>query len=175
MANENLIFENASIQFRNFSGKEGRYNPEGKRTFCIVLDPETASGLEKDGWNISWLEPRDPEDDKKPILRAEVSYRNIPPKVVLVTSHGKTILDEETIGSLDWAEIENVDIVISPYHWTYGSKSGVKAYVKSMYVTIREDPFEDKYFHTPDTALKSTVGCANCDACDGSCGCCNGD
>lgn len=168
---ENIVVENARIAFRNFSGKEGRFNPEGRRNFCVFLDKEVAEKLEGDGWNIRWLEPRDPDEEKQAYLQVTVSYDNVPPKIVLITSHGKTVLDEETVGSLDWAEISSVDLVINPYNWNVNGKSGVKAYVKSMYVTITEDPFEEKYFHTPDTALKAEVGCANCDACDGSCGC----
>ena len=37
---ENIIVENAKIAFKNFSGKEGQFNPEGKRNFCLILDPE---------------------------------------------------------------------------------------------------------------------------------------
>ncbi|NMC58666.1 MAG: hypothetical protein GYA51_04660, partial [Candidatus Methanofastidiosa archaeon] len=43
---KNIIVENARIAFRNFSGKEGKYNPAGRRNFCVFLDPKTAEELE---------------------------------------------------------------------------------------------------------------------------------
>jgi hypothetical protein len=170
----NIVIENARIGFRNFSGKEGKYNPAGRRNFCVFIDSETGHRLEEDGWNVRWLEPKDKEEEKQAYLQVAVSYENIPPKIVIISSKGKTILDETTINILDWAEIKEIDLIIRPYNWTIQSgtkneKSGVKAYVKSMYVTIFEDEFESKYNDVPDKASDVIGGCGHCEACDGSC------
>lgn len=170
MIKNNIVIENGRIGFRNFSGKEGKFNPAGRRNFCVFLDSDLARILEADGWNVRWLEPRDPQEDKQAYLQVAVSYDNIPPKIVLVTSHGKTILDEESVNLLDWAEIKEVDLIIRPYNWDVNGKSGVKAYAKSMYVTIAEDEFEQKYRNLPDSASDAVGGCGNCEECDGSCG-----
>lgn len=155
MVNKNLVIENAKIGFRNFSGKEGKFNPAGRRNFCVFLESYLATGLENDGWNIRWLEPRDEGEERQAYLQVAVSYENIPPKIVLVTSHGKTQLDENSVNILDWAEIQNVDLIIRPYNWDVNGKSGVKAYVKSMYVTLVEDEFESKYVDVPDSAINT--------------------
>jgi hypothetical protein len=153
MIKNNIVIENGQIGFRNFSGAAGKFNPAGRRNFCVFLDLEFGKVLEQDGWNIRWLQPRDPSDDPKPYLQVAVSYDNKPPKIVLVTQKSKTVLNESSVNVLDWAEIKTVDIIITPYNWEVNGKGGVKAYVKSMYVTIVEDEFESKYYDVPDSAM----------------------
>ena len=174
--NKNLLIENARILFRNFSGKEGQFNPPGRRNFCVIVDDAVAERLETDGWNVRWLQPRDEYETPRPYLQVAVRFDNFPPKVVIVSSKGKTVLDEEAVALLDWVEIEKVDLTINPSSWvlhkgTKGEKSGVKAYLKSIYVTIVEDDLENKYYDVPDSAVNSIGGCGQCDACDGSCNC----
>ena len=163
MIKSNIAIEDARIGFRNFSGKEGKFNPAGRRNFCVFLEEDLAKTLENDGWNVRWLKPKDEQDTEQGYLQVAVSYDNVPPKIVMITSNGKTILDSETVSILDWAEISEIDIIIRPYNWvlhegTRNEKRGVKAYVKSMYVTIAEDEFEKKYYDVPDSAVESMSG-----------------
>lgn len=158
MVNTNIRIENAKIRFRNFSGKEGRFNPAGRRNFCVFLDDDTANDLKDEGWNIKWLNPRTEDDEPQAYIQVAVSYANVPPKVWLVNSKQKTLLDENTISTLDWAELEEVDLVIRPYNYDVNGKSGVKAYLKTMYAKIVEDEFADKYEDVPDSAMSAMMG-----------------
>ena len=143
-----VLMEGVRIIFLNFAGKEGQYNREGDRNFAVLLDETVATAMAEDGWNIKWLKPReDDEDDAAPqaYLPVSVNFKGRPPRIVLVTSRGRTNLDESTVETLDWVDIVNVDLIVRPYEWTVNGKSGIKAYLQSIYVTIDEDPLELKY------------------------------
>ena len=147
MAKGNLTIEDAKIFWKNFSGRGSAYNAEGSRNFCVELDEETAAMLKEDGWNVKRTKPREEGDEGTPYIQVTVAYGNFPPKIYLVTGRNQTLLDEDTVGEIDRAEIEKVDLIINPYHWTLPSRgSGIKAYCKTMYVTIAED-FGGRYNH----------------------------
>lgn len=155
----NLTLENVRIGFRNFSGKEGRFNAAGDRNFTIFLDEDTAKAMENDGWNIKWLPPREEGDDLRPILKVKVSYnpKARPPRVVLITSRGRNNIGEDEINILDWADIRNVDLILNPYEWEVSGRTGITAYLQSIYVSIEEDALERKYADLEDSA-QNTVG-----------------
>lgn len=152
MAVENITIENARIIFRNLSGKPDKYNPNGgKRGFAVVIDdPKFAEDLLKEGWNVKPFKVKEGEEpvdgDPGHYLLVKVLYSDRSnPHIYLCTKKSKTMLNEDTIGSLDYAEISSVDIVIRPYEWKVRDEEGIAAYVKTMYVNVVEDEFADKY------------------------------
>lgn len=142
-----VLMEGVRIIFRNFAGKEGKYNREGDRNFAVLLDDEVATAMAADNWNVKWLQPRNEEEEEAPqaYLPVSLSYKGRPPRVVLITSRGRTNLDETQVELLDWANIINVDLIVRPYEWLVNGKTGIKAYCQSIYVTIEEDALEIKY------------------------------
>src|SRR6188768_2021632 len=146
-SNTNVLMEDVEIGFRNFSGAEGEFNRKGDRNFAVFLSPQQAEEMLADGWNVKFLKVREEGDQPQAYLQISVSYNEKakPPKIVLVTSRSKTPLPEELVENLDFVDIKLVDLIINPYHWNVSGKSGIKAYLRTMYITIEEDYLDLKY------------------------------
>ena len=156
MAIKNCVLENVRIVFRNFSGAEGKYNRAGVRNFAVLLDDETAQAMASDGWNVKYLKPREEGDAPQAYIPVKVNFESgRPPKIVMITSRGKSTLDESMVGILDWAEIKNADLTLNPYEWEVNNKTGVTAYLKTLFATIHEDELDLKYADVPDSAAGS--------------------
>lgn len=147
--NNNVVMEEVRIIFRNFAGKETEFNREGDRNFAVLIDDEIAKVMAEDDWNVKWLKPREDADEgetEQAYLPVSVNFKKgRPPRVVLITSRGRTNLDEDEVEMLDWVDITSVDMIIRPYHWNVNNKTGVKAYLQSIYIKIEEDELEQKY------------------------------
>ena len=64
---DTLMIEDARIIFRNFEGRPGRYNQEGRKNFGVVIeDQAVADQLTAEDWNIKVLEPRDEDEGPTP-------------------------------------------------------------------------------------------------------------
>lgn len=132
-------------QFRNFAGREGMYNRAGDRNFAVALTPQMAEDLEYCGYNVKYLKAREEGDEDQPWLPVTVSFKGRPPTIIQITSRGQTRLHEDEVEMLDWVDIVRCDMIVRPYAWNVQGKSGIKAYLQSLYVTIDEDPLAQKY------------------------------
>ncbi|HAU85016.1 MAG TPA: hypothetical protein DCW90_05815 [Lachnospiraceae bacterium] len=143
---ENINIEGATIIWRNFSGKRDKFNP-GRRGFSVVIDDASmAEDLIREGWNIKEMPLREGEDPSEQSWSLPVKLNmNRYTQVWLIVGSHKTLLTEETVGQLDIADFVNIDISIRPYEWEMGGRTGISAYVDSMYVTIRGNKFAEKY------------------------------
>ena len=147
----NVLLENAEIWMatKNFSGRKNKF---GNATpgFCVFLSDKQAAQMDADGWNIKMAKPREEGDPPRPYIQVSISYSEeyprLNPRIWKVTSRNKMLMDAETLGSLDYDEFQKVDLVLRPYVWDTGMNSGVKAYVKEMFITVEESLLESKYF-----------------------------
>lgn len=150
---EPMTIKNAKLMFLNLTGNKSQYNPIGARTFSVRLDVELGERLKDDGWNVKPLFVRDQETGQRTKeiegyhLPCAVRYDKFPPKIYLITESNKTLLGENEISMIDTADIKNVDLILnaSRYDSTRLQGTGVKAYVKAMYVTINEDDLMKEY------------------------------
>lgn len=147
MANVNNInIEGANIIWKNFSGERDRFNP-GKRGFSVVIDDTVmADELRQEGWNIKERPLQEGADPSEQEWTLPVKLNmNRYTQVWLIVGNHKTLLDENTVAQLDVVDIIDCDISIRPYEWEMSGRTGITAYVDSMYVTIRENKFAEKY------------------------------
>lgn len=141
-----ITFEDARILWQNFRGLEKTYNAEGERNFNLVIDKDLAEQMADDGWNVKCKLPREEGDEPLCHMEVKVSFKGrFPPRIVLINSGGQTDLDEETVGLLDQIRYSRIDLIINPSEWDVNGKRGIKAYLKSIYVTQDEDVLEAKY------------------------------
>lgn len=150
-----LVFEDAQIMYRNFEGREGQYNREGDRNFAVILDEDTARKMAEDGWNVKTQKTRDDETVPKKYLSVTVGFprpgkKNTPPRLWLITYKGRTMLGEEECDVMDWVDVAKVDLIVRPYSWAVSGNTGLKPYLKSLWLTVQEDILEQKYRELPE-------------------------
>ena len=142
----NINIEGAIVIWKNFSGERDKFNP-GKRGFSVVIDDAAmAKELRNEGWNVKERPLQEGADPSEQEWTLPVKLNmNRYTQVWLIVGNHKTLLDENTVAQLDVVDIVNCDISIRPYEWEMGGRTGITAYVDSMYVTIRENKFAEKY------------------------------
>lgn len=136
--------DNARITFRNFAGAEGKFNPAGNRNFGIFLPDDVAKAMEADGWSIKWLDAYE-EEPPQALINVKLNFGNYPPNIILVSDGKMTRLDADTVNVLDFAELEQVDVILRGYQWEVSGKTGVKAYLKTGYFVLVVDELAKKY------------------------------
>lgn len=148
-SHETLAIENARLTFRNFAGKETKFNKNGTRSFAVLLDWDLAYQLSEDGWNVKFPKenpdiPQE-EDSRRPYLSVTFSYDKFPPHIVMLHNGVPTKVDASNAEELDWVRIDSADIELRPHRWSVNGNSGIKAYLEALYINVRTDAFYHKY------------------------------
>lgn len=165
---DNRVFENAKIMFRNFGGRAGMFNEEGERSFLLFLDEAKAEEMKEEGWNVKLMKSKEEGVSPQPYISVSVEFdKGRPPRIVVITaiSGNRTEItkdDTEVLQMLDFVTITNIDLILNPYEWTVRENKGIKAYLKTAYITIYEDELDLKYaqdptMQKPGTDQSSTV------------------
>lgn len=155
-----LTIEDGTITNKNFSGDEKTYegrimNERGKRNFCIIIDdPDFATRLNEEGWNIKARLPREEGDETTYFLPVKVIYHDgdlsrLDPKIYLVQNNIPTRMDEEDIKELDRANIMSADLIINrsgkPTFTKPDGSDGYTAYLDEAYFIMSTNRFHDKF------------------------------
>lgn len=135
-------------RFKNFSGRVDSYKNTRKRFNVIIDDLDLARKMSEEGWNVKFREGREEEDVTATLeikINFNVQYDSMRPIVKLMSGNSQVLLDDETIGMLDYAEIVHLDIRFVGRWYSKDGREGYSTWLRSMYVTIEEDPLEAKY------------------------------
>jgi hypothetical protein len=155
-----LTIRNAQLMYKNFGGAAKRFNAAGLRNFHVKLDLKTAAMLLNDGWNIKYDEPREEGDKPVAHMKVNFSFDKFPPRILLISgkdSKNRSVLDAESVGTLDWAEIEKIDLVLSGSRWEKGSDFGIKTWLRKAFVTLSPNDLESEYMASANIDNIKTV------------------
>ncbi len=154
MANESMPWiddvqlEDVEVKwgFSNFAGKAGDYNTAGDHNFQIIVPEVTARELMDAGWtSVRELPPREDGDAPEYLFKIKISYRYESPKIYFIRGRRKIRVDELDLADIRRGTCERIDVIVTPSRWIKGPRSGVTAYVREMYVTIKSSRFEERY------------------------------
>ena len=134
---------------KNFSGTKFGSNGN-QRYFFITLDDEQAEVLSEMGYNITFYEKKEFNEDgdevitRIPEIKLKLRFDMYPPDIKTYTGswHGtEQVITEANVHNLDELRFLDCCVAFTPYNWTNNGKSGTSAYLKTMYVIIPEPDF----------------------------------
>jgi hypothetical protein len=158
-----ITIRDAALMWRNFEGRETKFKPAGPdaRSFNVVLTQEQYEEFHAGGLNVRMKDAREEYDEDEPLytLQIAVGYKQRPPRVVMITSSSRVNLGEDSVGVVDWVDIGKVDLIFRCAHWDTAGKTGIKCWLKTMFITINEDELEMEYgINNVTTASLEDVG-----------------
>ncbi len=148
MRNNNVYIEDTRFIFdTNFAGDPSRdkYGSDARKANLVIPDISVARQLIAEGYNVKMTKPREGEEEEfTPVyyISIKLSYRDRygelkrwPPKVIFIEDDFPTELTEETVGRIDYAWVERVNVVLNKYE----SDRGKSLYIKTMEVFQKSD------------------------------------
>ena len=78
-------------------------------------------------------------------LKIKISYKYEEPAIYFLKGNRRFRATEEDLVDIKRSTCERIDVICSPSRWVQPDRTGVTAYVKEMYVKIRESRFAEMY------------------------------
>lgn len=146
-----VTFENAAIDYRNFEGRAGRFNDEGAKSFALILPEDFVDEAFRDGWNVKRKRaPGDSDHGPRtgpPYVAVHVGFKIRPPRMVMITetTRKRNPLEEDTCFAIDYANVKFADVTVRPRQYDINGRKGIKIWLDTIYVMIRENYLDLKY------------------------------
>ncbi len=148
-----ITVRNAVIMYKNFSGRKTDFNREGNRNFCLCLTTEAADRLLEEGLNVKErIRDGESSEDSLKYITIKVNLNSeYPPTIAtygtkLDGTKYKKVLTAETLGSLDFASFERVDLTFKLFHTVVLDKARTSAYLDDLRVVLRPSDLYGGYY-----------------------------
>lgn len=148
--------EHCKITFRNLAGRPTDFNPNGGvRSFAVLLNADMAAQLMDAGFDVKQFVNKETGELGDFYLKVKVNFKSDAdtgefngPFIYLINENvkdKKTLLLPPQVQIVDRADIDYVDLTITPYLWKAAGRQGISAYLVKMFVKVQEDPLEKKW------------------------------
>lgn len=159
---DDVELENINVKwnFSHFDGRADMYNEAGNHDFVIVLPEDIARQMQEDGWNVKEKEPYEEGDPPEWHLQVKISYKFEDPRIFLIKDNGvrkrKIRALKSDLRDIRRDTTQNIDVILTPSRWTQPGRSGITAYAKELYATVKESRFSSKYDDIEEIGGQST-------------------
>lgn len=123
--------------WRNFTGEKTAFNKDGTRGFTIFLPEDLYTAMAEEGWYVKHKEQY-AGDEREFQIDVAFSFDMYPPVITMYSADGTSaILNADTVGLLQTADFERVNLVLRPHNYDSNGNKGVKAWLNSMDVWVK--------------------------------------
>lgn len=149
---EDLELEDVAVKwgFSHFDGRADTYNEPGDHNFVIMLDEATATRAIEQGWAVREKEGYEEGDPPEWHLKVKISYKFEPPRIFLIKGRRKFRAEQSDLADIRRDTCERLDVILTPSRWVNGGNSGITAYVREMYATVKQSRFAERYSDLDD-------------------------
>lgn len=154
--NANLFkISSPEIFMINFAGRKSDANPQGHRQFAMKIpSQELADKMAEEGWSVWYTKESEKYGEPNPCITVEMRWhyeddlKHLSPKIYRCTRKNPegVLLTEDIVGDLEDDDIEDIVLWINPRRWTVNGKSGIKAYVHSMWLKVEDSNPSAKFW-----------------------------